>query len=57
MNRERDKRNEERFLEKMIKSRAPKRLWDDCLDESYIRSNTVHGIDKLDGEVPKTIMS
>ena len=43
---------------KLIKSGAPKRLWDDCLElESYIRSNTVHGIYKLDGEVPETIMS
>ena len=28
------------------------RLWDDCLEhESYIRSNTAHGIYKLYGEV------
>ena len=41
----------------MIKSRAPKRLWDDCLElESYIRLNTAHGISKLDGKVPETIM-
>ena len=38
---------------KLIKSSTPKRLWDDCLElESYIRSNTVHSIYKLDGEVP-----
>ena len=43
---------------KLIKSGTPKRLWDDCLKlESYIRSNTAHGIYKLDGEVPETIMS
>ena len=43
---------------KLIKSRAPKRLWDDCLKlESYIRSNTVHVIYKLDGELLETIMS
>ena len=43
---------------KLIKSGAQKRLWDDCLElESYIMSNTAHGIYKLDGEVPETIMS
>ena len=43
---------------KLIKSGAPKRLWDDCLElESYIRSNIAHGTYKLDGEVPETIMS
>ena len=43
---------------KLIKSGTPKRLWDDCLElESYIRSSTGHGIYKLDGEVPETIMS
>ena len=39
-------------------SRAPKCLWDDCLElEAYIRSNTAHEIYKLDGEVPKTVIS
>ena len=43
---------------KLIKSGTPKRLWDDCLElESYIRSNTVYGIYKLDEQVPETIMS
>ena len=43
---------------KMIKSGAPKRLWDDYLElESHIRSNTAHGIHKLGGKIPKTIMS
>ena len=44
---------------KLIKSGAPKRLWDDdCLElESYIRSNSAHNIYKLDGEVPETILS
>ena len=43
---------------KLLKSGTPKRLWDDCLElESYIRSNTAHGIYKLDGEVPETIIS
>ena len=47
-----------RFCRKLIKSGAPKRLWDDCLElESYIRSNTAHGIYKWDGEVHKLIMS
>ena len=32
---------------RLIKSGTPKRLWDDCLElESYIRSNTAHGIHK-----------
>ena len=43
---------------KLIKSGTPKRLWGDCLElESYIRSKTTHGIYKLDGNVPKIIMS
>ena len=43
---------------KLIKSGAQKRIWDDCLElESYIKSNTMHGIYKLDGEVPETLMS
>ena len=41
---------------KRIKSRAPKRLWNDWLElESYIRSNTAHGIFKPDREVSKTV--
>ena len=33
---------------------TPKRLLDVCLElESYIMSNTAHGIYKLDGEVPQ----
>ena len=43
---------------KMLWSRAPKHLWDNCLElEAYIRSNTAHEIFKLDGEVCKTVMS
>ena len=43
---------------KVLKSRAPKQLWDGCLElEAYIRSNTAHAIYKLDGKVPKTVMS
>ena len=43
---------------KLLRSRAPKCLWDDCLElEAYVRSNTAHEIYKLDREVPKTVMS
>ena len=43
---------------KLLQSRAPKCLSDDCLElEVYIRSNTAHEIYKLDGEVPQTVMS
>ena len=39
-------------------SRAPKHLWDKCLElESYGRSNNAHEIYKLDREVPKTVVS
>ncbi len=35
-----------------------RRLWDNCLKyEAYIQSHTAYDIFKLDGEVPKTIMS
>ena len=41
---------------KGVKSRAPKRLWDDCFElESIIGSNTLHSIYKLDGEVPSQL--
>ena len=43
---------------KLLWSRAPKCLWDDCLElEAYIRSDTTHDIYQLDGEVPKTVIS
>ena len=43
---------------KILQSRAPKCLWDDCLKlGAYIRANTAHDIYKLNGEVPKTVMS
>ena len=43
---------------KMIKSKCPKRLWDDCLVlESLIRSNTAHDIYSLGNEVPETVVS
>ena len=33
-------------------------MWDDCLEsEAYTRSNTAHEIYKLDGKVPKTVIS
>ena len=42
----------------LLRSRAPKILWDDSLElEDYIRSNIAHEIYKLDREVPKTMMS
>ena len=42
----------------MVRSRAPIRLWDDCLErESYIRSMTAHDIYRLDGQVPETLVS
>ena len=43
---------------KMVKTKSPKKLWDDCLElEAYIRSNTAHDIFELNGEVPETIVS
>ena len=46
------------FGKKLIKSSTTNRLWDDCIDfETYIWSNTIHGIYKLDVEVSETIMS
>ncbi|KAI2509582.1 Reverse transcriptase (RNA-dependent DNA polymerase) [Fragilaria crotonensis] len=42
----------------MVRSGAPKRLWDDCLErEAYVRSMTAHDIYKLGGQVPETIVS
>jgi Reverse transcriptase (RNA-dependent DNA polymerase) len=42
----------------MVRSAAPKRLWDDCLErEAYVRSFTAHDIYKLNGQVPETIVS
>ena len=43
---------------KLLTSRAPKHLWDDCFEfYAYIRSNAAHDIYKLDREVPETVMS
>ncbi|KAI2502750.1 Reverse transcriptase (RNA-dependent DNA polymerase) [Fragilaria crotonensis] len=42
----------------MVRSKAPKRFWDDCLErEAYVRSFTAHDIYKLNGQVPETIVS
>jgi hypothetical protein len=42
----------------MVRSRAPKRLWDDRLErEAYVRSLTAHEIYRLDGQVPETLVS
>ena len=46
------------FARKMVRSKAPKPLWDDCLEyEAAIRSHTAHGVYELNGEVPETLMS
>ncbi len=43
---------------KLLLTNTPPRLWDNCLVyEAYVRSHTTHDIFKLDGEVPKTIIS
>ena len=43
---------------KLMHSRVPKCLWDDCLElEPYIKSNTTHDMYNLDSEVSKTMMS
>jgi len=43
---------------KMVKTKTPKVLWDDCLEyESMIRSNTAHDVYELGGETPETIVS
>jgi hypothetical protein len=42
---------------KMAKSKAPRQLWDDCLElELLIWSNTAHRIYELRGQVPKTLV-
>jgi hypothetical protein len=41
----------------MVRSGAPKRLWDDCLvREAYVRSSTALDIFSLEGQVPDTIV-
>jgi hypothetical protein len=42
----------------MVRSKAPKRLLDDCLErEAYVHSLTAHNIYRLDGQVPETLVS
>ena len=42
----------------MVRSAAPKRLWDDCLErKAYVRPFTAHNIYKLNGKVPETIVN
>ena len=42
----------------MVKSRAPKWLWDHCLErEAYICSLTAHNMYRLNGQVPETLVS
>jgi hypothetical protein len=41
----------------MVRSQAPKRLWDDCLvREDYVRSSTALDIFSLERQVPDTIL-
>ncbi|KAI2489517.1 hypothetical protein MHU86_25076 [Fragilaria crotonensis] len=41
----------------MVRSKAPKRLWDHCLErEAYVRSLTAHDQYRLEGQVPETIV-
>ena len=43
---------------KLLWSREPKHLWDNCLElEACIRSNTADEIYKLYGEVPEIVMT
>ena len=42
----------------MLWSKAPKCLWNECIElEAYIRSNTVHDIYKLKKVVTKIVIS
>ena len=42
----------------MVRSQAPKQLWDDCLErEAYVRSLTALNVYGLSGQVPETIVS
>lgn len=41
----------------MVRSRAPKRLWDHCLErQAYVRSLTAHDQFRLNGQVPETMV-
>ena len=53
-----DPRGEKGIDRQMVRSGAPKRLWDDCLErEAYVRSHTAHDIYRLNGQVPETLVS
>ena len=42
----------------MVRSKAPKRLWDNCLERvAYARSLTAHAINRLNRQVPETPLS
>ena len=46
------------FGRKMLRSKAPRKLWDHCLMlEATIRAHTAHDIFELNGEVPETLVS
>ena len=46
------------FGRKMVSTKAPKKLWDHCLQfEALIRSHTAHNNFDLGGEVPETVIS
>ena len=43
---------------KILKSASPKRLWGHCIElEALIRLNSALGINGLEGQVPKTVMT
>ena len=43
---------------KMTRTGSPKALWDHCIElEALIRSHTVNGIYKTNGQTPETIMT
>ena len=45
-------------MREMIKSRAPNRPMDDCIElDSYIRSSALHGTHKINGEVSERVTS
>ena len=46
------------FGRKMLRSKAPRKLWDHCLMlEATIRAHTAHDIFELNGEVPEMLVS
>jgi hypothetical protein len=51
-------RAEEGAGRQMVRLKAPKRLWDECLElEAYLCSRIAHKIYRLDGQVPETLVS